>query len=174
MRYSLGEDALAAERNESWIAPTAVVIGRVRLGKETSIWWNAVLRGDTEPITIGDRTNIQDGCVLHTDEGFPLTVGAGVTVGHLAMLHGCTIGDGCLIGIGAVILNGARIGSNCIVGAKALIGEGKVIPDDSVVLGVPGRVIGSVSAKQAEGAKWAADHYVENLRRYRSSLRRDD
>jgi carbonic anhydrase/acetyltransferase-like protein (isoleucine patch superfamily) len=174
MRYSLGAEAVAPEGDDFWIAPTAVVIGRVRLGKEASIWWNAVLRGDTEPITIGERTNIQDGCVLHTDEGFPLTIGAGVTVGHLAMLHGCTIGDGCLIGIGAVILNGASIGRNCIVGAKALIGEGKVIPDNAVVLGVPGRVTGRVGAEQAEGVRWAADHYVQNYRRYQVDLRRED
>ena len=135
-----------------WIAPTAVVIGKVELGRNASVWWNAVLRGDNDPITVGEGSNIQDGCVihvshagpdgcvLHADPGFPLTIGKDVTVGHMAMLHGCTIGANSLIGIGAVILNGARIGSNCVIGAKALIPEGKEIPDNALVMGAPGQI----------------------------------
>ena len=140
MEYALGEARMTTVGDAFWIAPTAVVIGKVRLENNASVWWGAVLRGDNEPITVGEGSNIQDGCVLHTDPGYPLTIGKDVTVGHLAMLHGCVIGDNSLIGIGAVILNGARIGANCLIGAKALIPEGKEIPDNSLVMGAPGQV----------------------------------
>lgn len=154
-----------------WIAPGASVIGNVVLKKNASVWFGAVLRGDNEPITVGEDSNVQDGAVLHTDPGQPLTLGRGVTVGHQAMLHGCEVGDYALIGIGATILNGARIGKNCIIGAKALITEGKAIPDHSVVMGAPGKVVKPVEKAVAELLKASAEHYVENARRYRAGLK---
>jgi len=133
--YSLGElNPALPPKGEYWIAPTASVMGNVILKKDASIWWGAVARGDNDPITIGENSNIQDGSVLHTDLGSPLTIGANVTIGHMVMLHGCTIGDGSLIGIGAIVLNGAKIGKNCLIGAGALITEGKEIPDNSMVV----------------------------------------
>ena len=140
--YRLGdrEPTLPAE-GEYWIAPTATVLGRVILKKNASIWFGAVLRGDNDPIVIGENSNIQDNCVLHTDVGQPLTIGDNVTVGHMVMMHGCTVGDGSLIGIGSIVLNGARIGKCCLVGAGALVTEGKEIPDFSVVMGSPGKVV---------------------------------
>jgi carbonic anhydrase/acetyltransferase-like protein (isoleucine patch superfamily) len=146
------------------------VIGSVRLGNNTSIWWNAVLRGDNDPIDIGDNCNIQDGCVLHTDPGFPLTLGNNVSVGHMSMLHGCTIGDGSLIGIGSVVLNGTKIGRNCLIGAKTLIGEGKEIPDNSLVLGSPGKVIRPVSPEQLGRLKIIVASYVARWQTYRDQL----
>ncbi|NWH09637.1 MAG: gamma carbonic anhydrase family protein [Alphaproteobacteria bacterium] len=154
-----------------WIAPDAQVMGRVRLLAQASIWFGAVLRGDNEWITIGENTNIQDGSVLHTDLGVPLTVGRDVTVGHLVMLHGCEIGDNSLIGIGSVILNRARIGKNCLIGANTLIPEGKEIPDNSMVLGSPGKVVRQVSPEMAQMLAASAAHYVENWKRYRRELR---
>jgi len=155
-----------------WVAPDAQVIGRVVLGQDASIWFGAILRGDNDPIEIGARSNIQDGSVLHTDVGFPLTVGADVTVGHQVMLHGCTVGDGSLIGIGATVLNGATIGKNCLIGAHALITEGKNIPDNSVVLGAPGKVVRQVDEDTAAMLRLGADHYVENWKRYARGLTR--
>ena len=174
MKYTLDGIGIETDGDDYWIAPTAVVIGRVILKKNASVWWNAVLRGDNEPITIGENANIQDNSVLHTDPGFPLTIGADVTVGHLVMMHGCTIGDGSLIGISSVILNGVRIGRNCIIGAKALIPEGREIPDNSLVLGAPAKVVKTVSAEQVAKAAYAAAHYVDNWRRYRAGLRPQD
>jgi carbonic anhydrase/acetyltransferase-like protein (isoleucine patch superfamily) len=153
-----------------WIAPNATVIGNCILHENASIWFNAVLRGDNDPVVIGENSNIQDGSVLHTDVGCPLTIGQNVTVGHLAMLHGCTIGDNSLIGIGAVILNNAVIGKNCIIGAKAFISEGKIIPDNSLVMGAPGKVVRDVSDQQAQMLIGSALHYVENWKRYRAGL----
>jgi carbonic anhydrase/acetyltransferase-like protein (isoleucine patch superfamily) len=153
-----------------WIAPTASVIGNCILFENASVWFNAVLRGDNDPIIVGENSNIQDGAILHTDHGAPLTIGKNVTVGHLAMLHGATIGDNSLIGIGAVVLNHAVIGKNCIIGAKALIPEGKVIPDNSLVMGAPGKVIREVSTDQAQMLIGSALHYVENWKRYRDGL----
>jgi carbonic anhydrase/acetyltransferase-like protein (isoleucine patch superfamily) len=149
-----------------WVAPNATLIGKVRLRRNASAWFNAVLRGDNEWIDIGENSNVQDGCVLHTDMGSPLTVGRNCTIGHLAMLHGCTIGDNSLVGIGAVILNGARIGRNCLIGARALITEGKIIPDNSLVMGAPGKVVKDVSAQMAAGLTASAQHYVDNWQRY--------
>lgn len=174
MKYALDGIRVQTEGDAYWIAPTAVVIGRVILARNASIWWNAVLRGDNEPITIGENSNIQDNCVLHTDPGFPLTIGANVTVGHLVMMHGCTIGDGSLIGISSVILNGVRIGKNCIVGAKALIPEGREIPDNSLVLGSPAKVVKTVTPEQAAKAAHGASHYVHNWQRYRDGLHADE
>ncbi len=153
-----------------WIAPTAVVLGRVRLKAAASVWFGAVLRGDNEWITIGENSNIQDGCVLHTDMGFPLDIGRNVTVGHMAMLHGCTVHENTLIGIGSTILNGSVIGRNCIIGAHALIPEGKTIPDNSLVMGSPGRVVREVSDEQAAHIGTLAEHYVENWQRYRTGM----
>ena len=156
---------------EYWIAPTAAVIGKVVLKNNASIWWGATVRGDNEPVVIGENSNVQDGAVLHTDIGSPLTIGRNVTVGHMAMLHGCEIGDYSLIGIGAVVLNDVKIGKNCLIGAKALIPEGKVIPDNSLVLGAPGKVIREVSPEQLKTLRTSADDYVENWRRYRRELK---
>lgn len=171
--YALG-DRTPRFGEGSWIAHNATVIGAVDAGSDVSIWYNVVIRGDNDPITIGDGTNIQDGSVLHNDKGVPLTIGKHVTVGHMAMLHGCTIGDGSLIGINAVILNKAVIGKNCIIGANALIPEGKVIPDRSLVVGSPGRVIRELSDAEIEHLKWNASHYVDNARLYSTELRAVD
>lgn len=155
----------------AWVAPGAHVIGAVRLGHETSVWFNAVLRGDNEPITIGDGTNIQDGAVGHADPGFPLTVGRNVTVGHLALIHGCTIGDGTLIGMGAFIMNGARIGRNCLIGAKALVTEGKEIPDGAMVLGQPGKVVRILDEDAQAGLARYSSVYRARMLRYAAGLR---
>jgi carbonic anhydrase/acetyltransferase-like protein (isoleucine patch superfamily) len=171
MEYALGDDRLTTAGDSYWIAPTAVVIGKVKLEKNASVWWGSVLRGDNDPITIGEGSNIQDGCVLHADPGFPLTLGKHVTVGHMAMLHGCVIGDNSLIGIGAVILNGAQVGANCLIGAKALIPEGKVIPANSLVMGAPGQIKRQVGDEHIAMMRYAADHYVGNWQRYRRDLR---
>jgi carbonic anhydrase/acetyltransferase-like protein (isoleucine patch superfamily) len=170
--FSLGEarPELPPE-GECWIAPSATLIGRVILKRNASVWFGAVLRGDNAPITIGEDSNVQDGCVMHTDAGSPLTLGRGVTVGHLAMLHGCTVGDHSLIGIGAVVLDGARIGRNCLIGAKALIPEGKEIPDNSLVVGAPGRVLREVSDEQRRMLVHSAEHYVENWKRFAAQMR---
>ncbi|HET7312863.1 gamma carbonic anhydrase family protein [Salinisphaera sp.] len=167
MRYRLGDIAPEVPANgDYFIAENATVVGRVRLAERSSIWFNAVVRGDQEPIVIGEASNVQDACVLHTDPGYPLTLGARVTVGHQAMLHGCTIGDNSLIGIQAVVLNGATIGRNCLIGAGALIAEGKTIPDNSLVMGAPGRVKRELEAEEIEALGHGAAHYVENYRRF--------
>ena len=156
---------------ENWVAPNATIIGDVTLEKNTSIWFNATLRGDIENIHVGEGSNIQDGSVLHTDPGYPLKVGKNVTVGHLVMLHGCSIGDNSLIGIGAVILNNAKIGNNCIVGAKSLITENKKIPDNSLVLGAPGKIIRKVTDDEVKAIKENAIRYQKNWKRYSASLK---
>jgi carbonic anhydrase/acetyltransferase-like protein (isoleucine patch superfamily) len=153
-----------------WLADNAVVIGKVSLGKDVSIWWNAVLRGDNDTIAVGEGSNIQDGSVLHTDEGIAMTIGARVTVGHMVMLHGCSIGDDTLIGIGAIILNRAVVGRECLIGAGTLIPEGKIIPDRSVVMGSPGKVIRQVNDDDLARIRAAADHYVAHIRDYRAGL----
>jgi len=158
------------EEGEVYIAPGAQVIGNVILHAGASIWFNAVLRGDNEPIEIGPGANVQDGCVFHTDPGYPLTVGADVTVGHGAVLHGCSIGEGSLIGMGAMVMNGARVGPQCLIGAKALIGEGKEIAACSMVLGIPGKVVRTLDAEAAAGLARAADIYKAKLTRYRAGL----
>jgi carbonic anhydrase/acetyltransferase-like protein (isoleucine patch superfamily) len=169
--YSLGDATPELPSDdEYWIAPNAAVIGRVILRRNASVWWGATLRGDNDPIIIGENSNVQDGSVLHTDTGSPLTLGANVTVGHMVMLHGCTIGDNTLVGIGSIILNGARIGKNCLIGANCLITEGKEIPDNSLVMGAPGKVVRELSDAQAQSVALGARHYVENWKRYRTSL----
>ncbi|MDX1715800.1 MAG: gamma carbonic anhydrase family protein [Anderseniella sp.] len=154
------------EDGEYYIAPSASVIGQVTLGRLSSVWFNATIRGDNDPIVIGEETSIQDNCVLHTDPGYPMRVGNGVTVGHLAMLHGCTVGDNSLIGMGATVMNGAVIGRNCIVGAHALVGEGKEIADNSMVLGAPGRVVKTVDERGEEMLRKASRAYVDKVHRY--------
>ncbi len=167
--YALG--ARTPEISESaWVADSAQVIGDVALAQDVSIWFGAVLRGDTEHMRIGRGSNIQDGSVLHADVGKPLTVGEHVTVGHKVMLHGCTIGDGSLIGIGAVVLNGARIGRHCLVGAGALVTEGKEFPDGSMIIGAPAKAVRQLTPEQIEGLRDSARGYVENARRYKTSL----
>ncbi len=153
-----------------WVAETASVIGDVILEEDVSVWFGAVLRGDNEPIRIGRGSNVQDLCVLHTDPGFPLTIGAGCTIGHRAILHGCTIGEQSLVGMGATVLNGARIGRNCLIGAAALITEGKEIPDGSLVVGAPGKVVRQLTEAEIAGVERSAERYVDNARRFARSL----
>jgi len=154
----------------SWVASNAMLIGKVVLKKDANIWFNVVLRGDIETITIGEGSNVQDGSVFHTDPGCPLTLGKGVTVGHMVMLHGCEIADNTLIGIGSTILNKTKIGKNCIIGANTLITENKIIPDNSLVLGSPGKVIRHVTDKEIDEIKENAKHYVENYKRYKKNI----
>ena len=169
MIYQL-EDAVPQIHASAWVAENATLAGQITLQKDVSIWFNAVLRAEHAPITVGEGSNIQDGTVCHVDPGMPLTIGESVTVGHKVMLHGCTIGDESLIGINAVILNGAKIGRNCLIGANSLISEGKEIPDGSLVMGSPGKIVRTLSEAQIEGLKASAMHYVENGRRYKASL----
>lgn len=169
MKYRLG-DMHVETHPTSWTAPTATLIGKVRLQAGASVWFGAVLRGDNELIDIGEGSNVQDGTVMHTDMGSPLTIGKGVTIGHNAMLHGCTVGDHSLIGINAVVLNGARIGKHCIIGANALIAEGKEIPDGSLVMGSPGKVVRELTDAQKTMLEASAAHYVNNAERYARDL----
>ncbi len=173
MKYRLG-DARVQAHPESWVAPTAAVIGKVRLDKGANIWFGAVLRGDNELIHIGEHSNVQDGTVMHTDMGFPLTLGKGVTVGHNVMMHGCSVDDYSLIGINAVILNGARIGKYCIIGANSLVPEGKEIPDGSLVMGSPGKVVRELTEQQKKMLEGSAARYVHNAQRYVRDLVEDE
>ena len=168
--YRLGE-RVPSIHPTAWVAPSADLIGLVELAENSSVWFNAALRGDNEPIVLGANSNIQEGSVLHTDPGSPLLIGEWVTVGHQAMLHGCTIGDGSLIGMQAIVLNGAKIGRECLIGAGALIGENKVIPDRSVVLGSPGRVVRQLTDEQVAGIRAGVATYVERARYYREHLK---
>ena len=154
----------------AWVADSAQVMGSVHLAARASVWFGATLRGDTEPITVGEGSNIQDGSVLHADYGQPLTVGKNVTVGHMVVLHGCTIGDESLIGIGAVVLNGAKIGRNCLVGAGSLVTEGKEFPDGSMIMGSPAKVVRQLSPEQIEGLRESARRYIENAQRYKTGF----
>jgi carbonic anhydrase/acetyltransferase-like protein (isoleucine patch superfamily) len=158
------------EEGAYWIAPSADVMGRVRLERNASVWFGAVLRGDNELISVGAGSNVQDGCVLHTDMGSPLTIGKNCTIGHRAMLHGCTISDNSLVGIGATVLNNAVIGKNCIIGAHALIAEGKIIPDNSLVMGAPGRIVRQLDGESAHRLAKAAESYVRNWKRFSAGL----
>lgn len=155
---------------DAWVAPDAQVIGNVVMGEGASVWFGAVVRGDNEVVAIGARSNIQDGSVLHSDPGSPLTVGEGVTVGHKVVLHGCTIGDNSLVGIGAIVLNRAVIGKDCVVGAGSLVPEGKVYPDGVLLLGAPARVVRPLTPEQIEGLRRSAEHYVGNARRFAREL----
>ncbi len=156
----------------AWVADSAEVMGDVSLAEDCSVWFQAVLRGDSAAISVGRGSNIQDGSVLHADVGVPLVLGEGVTVGHQVMLHGCTVGDGSLIGIGAVVLNRARIGRHCLVGAGALVTEGKEFADGSLIVGSPARVVRLLTPEQIEGLRQSALHYIDNARRFRQGLRR--
>ena len=171
MLYNLGHRQVELRGTGHFVAADATLIGSVVLETEASVWFKVVIRGDNDLITIGSRANIQDGSILHTDAGIPLMVGSSVSVGHLVMLHGCTIGEGSLIGIKSVVLNRAVIGRDCLIGANALITEGKVIPDRSLVLGSPGKVVRQLTDEEVAQQRWIADHYVENARRYLSELR---
>ena len=171
--YQLG-DAVPQIHESAWVAESAQVMGRIELEQDASVWFGAVLRGDNEPIRIGRCSNIQDGSVLHSDVGQPMTVGPYVTVGHQAMLHGCTIGEGSLIGIGAIVLNGARIGKNCLVGAGALVTEGKEFADGSMILGSPARVVRQLTNEQIAGIRRNVLGYVDNARHFKAGLRRID
>jgi carbonic anhydrase/acetyltransferase-like protein (isoleucine patch superfamily) len=169
--YNLGGVApVLPNDDEYWIAPNAHVMGRVILKKNASIWFGAVLRGDNDVIEIGENSNVQDNSVLHTDNGSPLVVGANVTIGHLVMLHGCTVGDNTLIGIGSIVLNGAKIGKNCLIGANCLITEGKEIPDNSLVMGAPGKVVRELTPEQARTMGMGAMSYVRNWQRFKKDL----
>ena len=170
MIYSVGERHVEF-RGDYYVAPGASVIGSVILGHNANVWFNCVLRGDNDVITIGDNTNVQDASVLHVDPGFPINLGTNVSIGHKVMLHGCSVGDNSLIGINAVILNGARIGENCLIGASALITEGKEIPDGSLVMGSPGRVVRSLTDVEIAHISEIAGRYVEKSAHYRASLR---
>jgi carbonic anhydrase/acetyltransferase-like protein (isoleucine patch superfamily) len=173
MKYRLGQSSVDVHP-ESWVAPNATLVGKVKLEQGASVWFGAVLRGDNELIHIGEQSNVQDGTVMHTDMGSPLTVGKGVTIGHNAMLHGCTVGDYSLIGINAVVLNGAKIGKYCIIGANTLIGEGKEIPDGSLVVGSPGKVVRELNEAQKNMLEASAAHYVHNAQRYARDLVEQD
>lgn len=165
---ALGDIAPNFNEDDHWIAPNAYVIGNVIMGRDVGVWFAATIRGDNEPIAIGDRSNIQDGAVLHSDPGAPLTIGADVTIGHRAVVHGCTIGDNSLIGMGATILNNVKIGCNCIVGANALVTEGKEFPDNSLIVGSPAKAIRRLDA--AQDLKMSAQNYVGNMQRFRAEF----
>jgi carbonic anhydrase/acetyltransferase-like protein (isoleucine patch superfamily) len=174
MKYRLGDKQVQLEGEGHFIAPNAAVIGDVTLGDRASVWFSCVLRGDAERIEIGAGTNIQDGTVIHADPGFPAVLGANVTVGHNAMLHGCSIGDGTLVGIGAVVLNGARVGKNCLIGANALVTEGMEIPDGSMVLGAPAKIRKTLDEETQQLLQLNAEHYVNNAAQYNDLLEVQD
>ena len=170
--YKLNDkEPILPDDGKYWVAPDANVIGDVLMKKNSSVWFSSTLRGDCERITLGENSNVQDGSVLHTDISFPLNIGKDVTVGHQVMLHGCEIGDNSLIGIGAVILNGAKIGKNCLIGSKTLIGEKKEIPDNSMVIGIPGKVIKKIDSDMEIFLKASADHYCENWKNFNQNLK---
>lgn len=158
------------DESSNWIAPDVVLIGNIDIGRNVGLWFGTVVRGDNEPITIGAGTNVQEHTIMHTDPGFPLTVGKGCTIGHRAMLHGCTIGDNSLIGMGAIVLNGAKIGKNSLVGAGALVTEGKEFPDNSLIVGSPARVVRELGEEAFEGLQASAAHYMSNAKRFKAGL----
>lgn len=169
--YALdGKAPRFVDADSNWIAPDATLIGDIQLGRNAGIWFGVVIRGDNEPIVIGGDTNVQEHTVMHTDIGFPLTIGTGCTIGHRAMLHGCTIGDNSLIGMGAIVLNGARIGNNCLVGAGSLVTEGKVFPDNSLIVGSPARVLRTLDERAVASLRNSAAHYVANGKRFKDGL----
>lgn len=174
MKYALGDTQVQTDGENYWIAPNAAVVGDVVMEKDASVWFSATVRGDNDRITIGEGSQIQDGCVLHTDPGFPLSIGAHCTIGHMVMLHGCTIGAGSLIGIGSTILNGAKIGRNCLIGAHSLITEGKEFPDGSVIMGSPGKVRREVTESDLEMMRDIPPHYVARWKRFKSGLSAQD
>jgi carbonic anhydrase/acetyltransferase-like protein (isoleucine patch superfamily) len=170
MIYSLGDKQLNKDNLDFWVAPNAVVIGDVSLKKNASVWFGAVLRGDNDPIILGENSNIQDNSVCHTDDGMPLIIGNNVTVGHKVILHSCTVGDNSLIGMGSTVLNKAKIGNNCLVGANALVTEGKEFPDNSLIVGSPAKVKRELTDMEKKVIELSALHYVENMKRYKKDL----
>ena len=170
MIYSLGDKQLNNDNLDFWVAPNAVVIGDVSLKKNASVWFGAVLRGDNDPIILGENSNIQDNSVCHTDDGMPLIIGNNVTVGHKVILHSCTVGDNSLIGMGSTVLNKAKIGNNCLVGANALVTEGKEFPDNSLIVGSPAKVKRELTDMEKKIIELSALHYVENMKRYKKDL----
>ena len=168
------DDNTPQVHTSAWVAESAVVVGKVTLAENASVWYGAVLRGDNDHISVGANSNVQDGSVLHTDNGMPLTIGSNVTVGHQVMLHGCTIGDGSLIGIQSIVLNGARIGRNCLVGAGSLVTEGKEFPDGVLIVGRPAKVVRELTAEQIAGLQRSAPHYVAQQQRHASQRKRVD
>ena len=170
MIYSLGDKQLNKDNLDFWVAPNAVVIGDVSLKKNASVWFGSVLRGDNDPIILGENSNIQDNSVCHTDDGMPLIIGDNVTVGHKVILHSCTIGDNSLIGMGSTVLNKAKIGNNCLVGANALVTEGKEFPDNSLIVGSPAKVKRELTDMEKKIIELSALHYVENMKRYKKDL----
>ncbi|SON55428.1 Serine acetyltransferase [Hartmannibacter diazotrophicus] len=169
--YTLDGIAPTLAPEGCWVAPCATLVGRIVLEADASVWFGCVLRGDNEEIRIGRGSNVQDVCVLHTDMGFPLTIGPNCTVGHRAILHGCTIGENSLIGMGATLLNGAKIGKNCLIGANSLIPEGKEIPDNSLVMGMPGKVVRQIDEAAAERMRKTSEGYVRNWKRFRDGMK---
>ena len=174
MLYRLGDNEVEIAGEDYFVAPSADVIGNVRLENNASVWFNAVIRGDNDPIVIGENSNVQDCSVLHTDVGYPLTIGKNVTIGHKVMLHGCTIGDNSLIGINAVVLNGAKIGKNCLIGANSLVTEGKEIPDGSLVMGSPAKVLKTLTEEQQASLLKSAEVYVEKFKQFKNELSPDN
>ena len=170
MIYTLGEKKLVTSNDDFWIAPNAAVIGSVTLKANASVWFGTTLRGDNDPIIIGENSNIQDGSVCHTDDGMPITVGDDVTVGHMVILHSCTVGNNSLIGMGSTVLNKAKIGNNCLVGANTLITEGTEFPDNSMIMGSPGKVIRELTEMEIKLINLSALHYVENMKRFKKNL----
>ena len=171
--YALdGQVPQLPEDGDVWVAPGAHVIGQVVLGSGVSVWFGCTLRGDNEPVTVGAGSNLQENTVCHTDMGYPLRIGAGCTVGHKAMLHGCTLGDNTLVGMGAAVLNGAVVGRDCLIGAGALVTEGKEIPEGSLVMGMPGKVVRALRADEIDALRAAARHYQDAMRRFRDGLTR--
>jgi carbonic anhydrase/acetyltransferase-like protein (isoleucine patch superfamily) len=166
------DDLKPSVHPSAWVADNAQVTGNVTLAENTSIWFGVVIRGDTSTISVGKGSNVQDNSVLHADEGMPLVIGEGVSVGHQVMLHGCTVGNDTLIGIGAIVLNGAKIGNNCLVGAGALVTEGKEFPDGSMIIGSPAKAVRMLSPEQIEGLKMIAKHYISNASRYKTGLKK--
>ena len=174
MIYSLGDKQLNKDNLDFWVAPNAVVIGDVSLKKNASVWFGSVLRGDNDPIILGENSNIQDNSVCHTDDGMPLIIGDNVTVGHKVILHSCTVGDNSLIGMGSTVLNKAKIGNNCLVGANALVTEGKEFPDNSLIVGSPAKVKRELTDMEKKIIELSALHYVENMKKFRSNLKEDN
>ena len=170
--YALGEkQPTTPAPDRYWVAPTATVVGDVEIGEDVGIWFGAVLRGDNEPIVLGARTNIQESVMIHNDLGFPVTIGPGCTIGHHAIIHGCTIGENSLVGMGTTILNGARIGNNCLIGANALVTEGKEFPDNSLIVGAPAKVVRTLDESAVDALRRSAAHYVERWKLFSRDLR---
>lgn len=167
-----GQQPQTPENGDYWIAPTANVIGNVIIGGDVGIWFGTTIRGDNEPITIGKGSNVQENTVMHTDPGFPVTIGENCTIGHSAIIHGCTIGDNSLIGMGATVLNGAKIGKNSLVGANALVTEGKEFPDNSLIVGAPAKAVRTLDERAVAGLQMSASHYIANWKRFKKGLKK--